>query len=124
MKNTDQSFQEPVPLNAGDFMWAVVAETPAIMRYVDGIVNVDVLLSLDETGQIVSTEVVRCNTVAGKAVRPDEPEIVRAAEKAIRVLRFKPAQQDGQPVRRDKLELSFGFSTAALGAHCSPYRLN
>ena len=115
MKIADPSFQEAVPLNADEFICAVVAGTPAIMRDVNGMVNVDVRLSLDETGQIVSIEV-RCDTIVGKAVKPDEPEILQAAGSAIRVLRFKPATLNGRPVPRAGFELSFGFTTAALGA--------
>lgn len=117
MKNDNQSFQEAEPLNADEFMWAVVAATPPIMRDVKGVVNVDLRLSLDDTGQIVSVVVVRCNTVMGKPVKSDQPQIVQAAEKAVRTLRFAPAKRDGRAVARDNFELSFGFTTAALTAN-------
>jgi len=128
MKKTDESYQEPQPINADEFMWAVIAATPAIMREISGVVNVDMRLSLDETGRIVSADVVRCNTIVGRPVKPDQPEIVQAAEKVVRTLRFQPARRDGQAVCRDGFDLSFGFTTTALeamgGANRSSCRWN
>jgi hypothetical protein len=77
-------------------------------------------LSLDDTGRIVSAEVVRCNTIVGRPVKPDEPEIVQAAQRAVQTLRFRPATRDGKAVCHDGLDLSFGFTTAALESNAMP----
>lgn len=114
MKKQQESFQEPQPLNADEFMWSVVAGTPDILRQVGGVVNVDVRMTISDTGHIERVQSIACQTVVGNPVAPDQPEIVGAASKLVRMLRFAPARRAGQPVRRESFKLSFGFSTAAL----------
>lgn len=91
-----------------------MSATPAILRDVGGIVNVDVTISIDERGRIDSFELIRCTSITGRPVKPDEPEIVEAARAAVGVLRFRPATHDGVPVPQRGFQLSFGFTTAAL----------
>jgi hypothetical protein len=54
MTNAAAGRQQPEPLNAGEFMWAIIAATPPILRRVRGIVNVDVRLSLDAAGGLTA----------------------------------------------------------------------
>jgi hypothetical protein len=114
MKNAKQPLTEPEPINAEEFMRAVVSGTPGIMRQVGGIVNVDVAISIDEGGRIESFDAITCKSIVGRAVNPDDPEIVEAARTAVGVLRFRPARREGVAVRRSGFQLSFGFTTAAL----------
>jgi hypothetical protein len=112
MKNGNQAVPEPA--NADEFMRAVVSATPAIMREVGGIVKVDVTISIDESGRIESFDLIRCRSITGRAMKPDEPEIVEAAKAAVSVLRFRPARHDGSAARHSSVQLSLGFTTAAL----------
>lgn len=85
-------------------MWSVVAATPEILREVAGVVNVDVVITIGETGHIEQVESIKCETVVGSPVAPDQPEIVSAAARLVRILRFAPARCDGQPVRRESFD--------------------
>jgi hypothetical protein len=114
--NNTADFQEARVLNAEEFMRTVVALTPAFMADINGIVNVDMVITLDDTGRIASIDSVRCNTIVGKPVKPDQPEIIQAANRVVHTLRFLPARRAGMAVARPGVDLSFGFTTAALAA--------
>lgn len=103
----------PECLNASDFMWAVIQSTPARMREVQGIVNVDACLRIDETGA-VTIKSVACNTVSGRLVERDDAEIIRAALAILSLIRFRPAVKDGVPVAFEDFPISFGYTTLAL----------
>ena len=114
MKKPTGRGAEAQPINPDEFMTLVVCAAPSIMREVGGIVNVDVTISIDETGRIESFDRIRCSTLTGRLVKPDEPEIVEAAKTAVRLLRFRRATHNGVAVRQQGFQLSFGFTTAAL----------
>jgi hypothetical protein len=112
--NNTADYQEARPLNAEEFMRTVVALTPAFMAEINGIVNVDMVITIDDTGRIASIDSACCNTIMGKPVKPDQPEIIQAAQRVVHTLRFLPARRAGVAVARPGFDLSFGFTTVAL----------
>lgn len=114
MKNTRPNLIQPEAINMEEFMEAVMACTPRIMRSIKGIVNVDVTITIDEAGRVASFDTIQCRSIRGHAVSAEEPEIVEAARAAVNVLRFRPARREGIPVRHSGFQFIFGFTTAAL----------
>ena len=109
----------PECLNGSEFMWAVIESTPAKMREIGGIVNVDARLAIDHTGA-VTIKSIACNTVSGRNVEPDDSDIIEAARRVLSLIRFAPAVDHGQPVPFDDYPISFGYTTAALEVALSP----
>jgi hypothetical protein len=108
----------PDCLNASEFMWRVIASTPAKLQKIKGVVNVAARLRIDAAGAVTITSVC-CETLTGRPVAEDDPEIIAAARSALSVLRFAPARKDGAAVVFEDFDLSFGFTTAALAHTCT-----
>jgi hypothetical protein len=87
----------PEPLNATDFMNAVIALTPE-KPLIQGRVDVAVFLDINEQGQVTRIE-----------AQHDNPGISRAAEEAAAVLRFDPARFAGRPIAYSDYCITIGF---------------
>ena len=87
----------PEPVNATEFMNAVVALTPET-PLLEGPVNVEVLLDIDETGRVTRIE-----------AKHELATVRSAAGEAARVLRFEPAMHAGRHVACTNYGITIGF---------------
>jgi hypothetical protein len=115
----DNEIPPPDCLNTSEFMWHVTMHTPQVLRQVNGIVSVDAHVRIDAAGH-VTVKSVTCRTMNGRAIAPDNAEVVAAARAALVLLRFAPARDaDGNAVPFEDYSLSFGYTTAALEMRAS-----
>ena len=94
----------PEPLNAQEFMFAIIALTPATPALLSGPVSVPVVLDIDANGQV--TRIV---------ARHRDEKLSAAAAEAAAVLRFRPALWKDQPVATTGYSILVGFRPEAFG---------
>ena len=120
----------PEVINFDEFASAVRAETPSSLRGTDREVSVLLSISVGADGSLLSYKAIVPKLPPGitaigilqdedgneLGTIPDntgDPDCLAAAERAARVLRFKPAEKDGVPVDFPDLRIGVGFSGSA-----------
>lgn len=115
----------PEILNAKELHESVRANRPPLDPGQS--VSVLVSLDLDAAGSIERSRALPNRTVAGerfvavlrdrdgrtkqimKDPHSEDPEVMRAAERAVSILRFRPAERHGEPVAFEDLRMTIGF---------------
>jgi hypothetical protein len=117
----------PRAINDAEFMRAVQANTPASVRELGRQVSVTLSIWVNADGTVRSVSAIVPELPPGinvRGIKLDErgqylgemlpavvdEECMAAAEEAARVLRFSPAEKDGEPVEFPDLRIGVGFS--------------
>ena len=117
----------PEVVNFAEFGQAVREHTPASLRGTNRHVSVLLSISVAADGSVLSYKAIvptlpsgitaigvlqdeDGNYLGGIPANTADPECLAAAERAAAVLRFKPAEKDGQPVAFPDLRIGVGFS--------------